>query len=70
MAGCAYKKLMEVFQANFLRAIETWGNFAEGKRGWEKVDMIKNEFRAKGEWLSGRGNADRTILLHIKKNIF
>lgn len=33
--GRAYKKLMEVFQANFLGAIETWGNFAEGKREGE-----------------------------------
>jgi hypothetical protein len=31
--GRAYKKLMEVFQANFLGAIGTWGNFAEGR--WE-----------------------------------
>jgi hypothetical protein len=33
--------------------------------GRKTVAMIKKEFCAKGVWLSGRGNADTTILLYI-----
>jgi hypothetical protein len=59
---------MEVFQANFLGAIGTWGNFAEGKRegvsGYDQEGVQRQGSVA--EW-KGKCRYNNTAL-HLKKS--